>query len=189
MAQGGTDPLNLSLVSPESGDPWSRTAAHGVHRQVMKCSCRKVLARPGRLGTRWQAKNSYARFVPKQLSSFFFPSLEAGLANSTSHFWRCLWPQEGNVPALALASSAVLGDNVRLCASNNPRSRKERRDVGLGIHVTTGPNWHHAPNVRIFVWNQCLEQFVVCLMCVIFLVSLQMERVYGAGKPWHFYPR
>lgn len=28
-----------------------------------------------------------------------------------------------------------------------------------------GPNWCHAPNVRISVWNQCLEQFAICLMC------------------------
>lgn len=51
VAHWGTDLLNLSLVSPEAGNPWSINAAHGVGRQAKKHSCRKVLPRLGRLGT------------------------------------------------------------------------------------------------------------------------------------------
>lgn len=57
------------------------------------------------------------------------------------------------------------GGNVYFSVSSSPRNKSKRRHAGLGIHVTNGPNWCHAPNVRNFVWTQCLEQFMIGLMC------------------------
>jgi len=157
----------------------------------MKCSDRKVLSRPGRPDTRWQAKNSYARIFPSNclLASFCLFKMDLPILHCTSGAASSLM-EETSLPLLWLPLQYLRnGDNVRLCISNDPRIKKERRDAGLGIHVSTGPNRCHAPNVRIFVWNQCLLHFIVCLMCVIFIVSMQMERIYGAGNPSHFYPR
>lgn len=70
VAHWGMDLLNLSLVSPEAGEPWPVNAAHGVGREARKHSCRKVLPRLGRLDTGVK-QNSHDRFSPEQLWSFF----------------------------------------------------------------------------------------------------------------------
>lgn len=146
------------------------------------------------LGTRWQAKNNYARLVPKKCSSFFLPSLQEGLASSTSHSGAASGLREETpLPLLwLLLWSLGSGDSVRLCVSNNPRSKKERRgEMQVWEFVTTGTNWCHAPNVRFF-FCVCVESVptavMVWLMCV-FIVSLQMQWVCGAGKSWLFFFR
>lgn len=119
------------------------------------------------LDTSCQTKKSYARFSPEQLWSFFLSPHLNKLVHSVLLFWSCL--SLGKEPLLSLLlfplHSLRNGGNVGFSISNNPKSKKERRNAGLWIHVTNGPNWCNAPNVRVFVWNQCLEQFTIWLMC------------------------
>lgn len=100
------DLLNLSLVSPEAGEPWSVNAARGVGRQARKYSCRKVLQ--GWVG--WtlvsnteQPCQVFARaiviflsFLPlEQIYPFYITTLKLPQA----------WGR--NTPVLAFVSSAV----------------------------------------------------------------------------------
>lgn len=128
------------------------------------------------LGTRWQAKNNYARLVPKKCWSFFLPSLEEGLANSTSHSGAASGLREETpLPLLwLLLWSLGSGDSERLCVSNNPRSKKERRgEMQVWEFVTTGANWCHAPNVRFFFFFfWCVESVPTAVMVWLMCVSL-----------------
>lgn len=76
VAHWGMGLLNLSLVCPEAGDPWSMNAAHGVGRQARKHSFRKVLSRLGRLGTRVKQRTAMPGFSQSNCDLYFFPPLE-----------------------------------------------------------------------------------------------------------------
>lgn len=185
VAHWGTDLLNLSLVSPDTGEPSSMNTAHGVGRQAREHSCRKVLPRLGRLDT--AVKEQPWQVFPRAIViflSFFLPTW--ALSHSILLLWSCLKLGEETLLSLLLfpLQSLRSGGNVGFSVSNNPRSKKERRNAGLGIHVTNGLNWCHAPNVWIFVWNQCLEQFTICLMC-----PCKQKGFMELGSLDVFYPR
>lgn len=183
VARWGTDLLNLSLVSPEAGAPWSTAAACGVGRQTRKCSCRKVL---GRLGTGCQTKNSYARFVPKQLWSVFLSSHLNKLVHSISCFWGCPKPWGRNTPVLALVSSAVFEEwgQCGFFCKQQPKKQKQEETCRPG---NSCDQW-----AKLMSCSKCEKFCVESMPRAVYdwrNVSLQTEIIYGAGKPWCFYPR
>lgn len=182
-------PLRNGLAKPQSHVPRSRWPM--IYKYIPWCGqtgketlLQESPAWAGQTGHWCQIKNSHARFFPEQLWSFFPPTW-TNLDKSILYYSSAAASALGKKHSCPFKKSLRSGGNVDFSVSNNPRSKKEKRNAGLGIHVTN--EW-----AKLMSCSKC-ENFCVESMpravCHLLNVSLQTERIYGAGKPWCFYAR
>lgn len=186
VAHWGVDLLKLSLVSPETGDPWSLTVAHGVGRQARKHSCRKVLPRLGRLDAGVKQRTAMPGFLRtiviflsilplEQTCLFYITLLELPQALGKKHYCPCF---------CFLCSLWGMGEMwIFFCKEQAKKQKGEKKH-------RPGYSWDQW--AKLMSCSKC-ENFCVESMpravYDLLNVSFHTERIYGAGKPLYFYPR